>query len=258
MLPMTANQTRYALAAVFSAACPDSLFDCIALTGSTARGFATADSDVEINFWVTTLPPLTERLAWAATQLQDIQAAAHPRSDGSIWISGTRDGIAVELGWQTWTDLAQSLERLLQAATTQHKELRLADLVISAQVLRGSGIAVWQERLTKGYPAALPPLLYRSVFGELAPLDWLAQQTEFQLADVWRVLFALNRRWEVNWKWARYIVAELPLQPPDFAEKVARLHEQNDFANSALRELWWSLMPLVKTDTNPVKARQIT
>lgn len=238
MSPLTpASQRRRELARMLAQDCPPELGAEIALTGSSARGLADDDSDLELNLWVERLPPVEARLRWlAAAGVQQPAAAAAPRPDGSEWISGSIDGVALEAGWQTFDALALALEAILAGQTPR---MVLAELAASALPLRpGPHLAGWQARL-----AHLPLLLREQALAQaqarLADADhWqnrrrLAQRGECvalfdalgaDLACVLRLLYAINDRWDPGPKWALSLAGEFTHAPHDWRGRLARLY----------------------------------
>lgn len=242
-IPMTntPSQIRYQHALDIATICPDSLFVEIALTGSSARGIATADSDIEINFWVQQMPSIEARSTWVQSlPVQNIVVHQQARPDNSYWINASYEGIELELGWQTIADLDTSLTALIEAQTTDHKALRLAELVLSAKSLRGSGVLEqWQERL-KNYPPTLSDKLIHT-----ALTDWLGQrwldnaQTDDSVKNdvhrIWRIIFAVNHQWEINWKYAHHSLPNLKIYPKNIASAIWDISHESPQSTLKLR-----------------------
>lgn len=236
---------RYQYAREITESCPENLFTQIALTGSSARGIATAESDIEINFWVDELPSLDSRKQWIQSlNVTDIQAMIEPRPDNSYWVNGVYKGIELEAGWQTFTDLDLALTDLIESRTTDHKALRLAELVISAKLLRGSGaLSKWQALLAN-YPPLLADKLIKDALTGWFNVDWLENhQTQATIkADVhriWRIIFALNHQWEINWKYADYSLPNLKIYPKNITNRLTAIQQ------SSTQEATFSLLELI-------------
>ena len=136
-----ASQQRAKIAERLVDACPSDLADEIALTGSTARGVADDDSDLELNLWCETLPPLSERVAWlSAAGATDVQVEDAPRPDNSHWIKFRLDGLPAEVGWQTVEALHARITYLQSGATLEREVLTFADVIASAIPLRGDQV----------------------------------------------------------------------------------------------------------------------
>ena len=211
---------RYQLAQTIAAQCPEEFFLEIALTGSAARGLSHHESDFEINFWVERIPRVDLRLRWLQSiGVENLQLAAQPRRDGSQWISGSYEGIPLEAGWQTLADVENVLHALLHAETTNHKDLRLGELFLSAKSLRGGGLlSKWQERLSH-YPAALGEKLIAEVLEA-----WLSEEF-IDKENLIRLVFAINQQWEINRKWTQTV--ELALAPNDFFPRLASIQPED-------------------------------
>lgn len=232
-----ANDYRVHLAQMLARSCPVSLGQSIAVTGSSARGLADDDSDLEVNFWVNAIPGHDQRLDWLISMgLRDPVVHFKPRADQSVWISGHFHGIALEAGWQTFTALEQSLTPILAGEAFDRKPLTLAELIASAVVLRDDGqLELWQGRLKRHYPAALRAQLYEDALkrlndtGHLTEEQRLAKRGETlvlvemlrdDLAVMMRLLYAINGRWEAGPKWTLTLAENLTIMPQNWRERM--------------------------------------
>lgn len=247
--PAPESLLRLQYAREIAETCPVSLFEEIALTGSSARGIATESSDIEINFWVDTLPALQSRIDWIESlRVTDIIAHTQARPDNSYWINANYKGIELEAGWQTFADLDTALTELIEACTTDHKTLRLAELILSAKHLRGAGtIEKWQSKL-QHYPAELSQKLIES-----ALTDWLTDNRlsenshKDNLHRIWRIIFAHNHQWEINWKYASHSMGNLQIYPKNFPERIWDIqHTDKASAQKIMFELIADTLELIK------------
>ncbi|GAB5493378.1 MAG: hypothetical protein Phog2KO_35930 [Phototrophicaceae bacterium] len=244
------SKIRYQYAQEIANLCPENLFSEIALTGSSARGIATKNSDIEINFWVDDLPSIEERKQWIQSLgVSDIQAMTEPRPDNSYWVNAIYKGIELEAGWQTFADLEVALTELIEARTTDHKALRLAELVISAKPLRGSGtLSKWQALLAT-YPPLLAGKLIDDALNNCFSVDWLENQVNIEANShrIWRIIFALNHQWEINWKYAEYSLENLYIYPPNIISRFEAIQQSTpQNAVPLLLELIIDTLQLVK------------
>ena len=220
------SQLRLKYARVIAESCPDELFTEIALTGSSARGIATRDSDIEINFWVNDLPELRSRLHWLKScGAENIIAHTEPRPDNSYWLNGIYKDIELEAGWQTVADLDAALTDLIEARTTDHKALRLAELVLSAKNLRGSGVLEKWQAILQHYPGELSQRLIEDALSNWLTDNWredrIAKDSfKEDIHRVWRLIFALNQQWEINWKYAHHSLASLQIYPHNISQRI--------------------------------------
>ncbi len=249
------SQIRYQYAQEIADLCPDALFSEIALTGSSARGIATADSDIEINFWVDELPSFEARLQWIQTlKATDVEAIRDPRPDNSYWVNACYKGIELEAGWQTFADLDTALTMLIEAHTTNHKALRLAELVLSAKSLRGSGVLEKWQPILSNYPPALADKLIEDALSGWLSGNWLENhlnQTIFKadIHRIWRIIFALNHQWEINWKYAEYSLQNLNIYPKNIPNRLMVIQQSTpEIAIVALLELIAETLELIKSN----------
>jgi hypothetical protein len=238
---ISANQIRAKLATKLADECPPHLGEGIAITGSVARGYADAYSDVEMTFWVNSLHPAEEYLAWLRTCDAVVDAEADVQLIPGCWLTtkSRYRGILFEIAWETWDSLAESLELALTGEVTDHWALTNVWQVADAAPLRDHPeLARWRAAL-RSYPDALQHKLITSAISAWAephgyPLSvftlWplalrdarLALNTRLirEVERVLRVVFALNRRWEADWKWLAFECKRLDVQPEGLVERV--------------------------------------
>lgn len=212
-----ASRQRAELALMLVRECPPELGDEIALVGSTARGLADDDSDLELNLWAISIPPVEARVDWLRSAgATDIHVESAPRSDVSYWIKFRLGEIPGEIGWQTYDALQASVERLRSGATTDRKVLFLADILVAAIPLRTSGQLAQIQTVLGSYSDAVQRAIINLSLASWSPpkhsaaLYRLARHgeritlTERLLADVdlaVRLFYAVHRRWEPSEKW---------------------------------------------------------
>jgi hypothetical protein len=194
---------------------------------------ADVDSDIEINFWSESLPSEEERGDW----LRDVGAIdivhdTETIADGSIWSACQYQRFSIEAGWQTVAAQQKLLTAILEGEILDHDRLIVGEVVRHAVPLRTSGLlASWQTQLAE-YPEVLQRRLIATAVKQWrgAPFLWaLAARREHvaltsrllrHVETVLRLLFALNREWEPDWKWARYRARELAIMPDRFQDRI--------------------------------------
>jgi hypothetical protein len=215
-----ASQQRYAVAQKLAASCPLDLGIEMALTGSTSRGLASATSDLEINLWTESLPPLAARREWLiAVGVGEVAICDQIRSDASYWITGCWGDLPLELGWQTFAAWEDSLQRILAGDYPDPRWLRLPNLWQHAIPLRGGGYLAAIQNQLQSYPAALQKRVIQRVLHVWRDQpQWATPQQEIERCL--RLLFALNHQWESRPKWIAIDAAGLMHKPTDLVDKV--------------------------------------
>lgn len=239
MLPPHATQAshiRYEAARALVAAAPPSFGQEAILSGSTARGVADEDSDIEVVFYVDVFPARSELEAWLQRiQATDIVFETEPGRDGQTWLHFVFREIWIEVGWQRLDTHEKQLDAIISGAITAHGPLTLAWLIQHAISLRSVGLlARWRQKLVQ-YPETLSQRILAEATqywffphflavrwalirrGEsLALLERLYQDTRNML----RVLFAINHQWEPDWKWLRRELEYLAIKPGNLLERI--------------------------------------
>jgi hypothetical protein len=227
---------RYQLAQELAESCPAELGQEIALVGSAARGDAGADSEVEIEFWSLTVPSLRARLDWViAIGATDISVAADPADEAAHWFNFRYRGVWIAARWRRIDSLVESLQAILGGRIVDHARLIAAWAVAHAVPLRSLGLIGRLQAELAAYPQVVQARVIESATGpwslpSVIDTRWsLARRRErLALADhlvddvhnALRVLFAINRRWEPDWKWLRASAADLSVQPPRLFERI--------------------------------------
>lgn len=231
------HERYFDLARELAACCPPELGGEIAVTGSVSKGFADADSDLELNFW-TEAPVEIERAAEWLASIGVERTWPDPSNEPEMfWLQFQRHGIWVEAGWQTIRHAEQTLDEIVAGRRLGHNDMMLADVVVHAVPVRSAGkLGEWQSRL-ETYPAELAqalierelriwtyPQWVEGRWGAARRGHWLTLTHELRsyMMSCLRIVFALNQRWEPDWKWLAEVTRELPVQPPDFVPRINR------------------------------------
>ncbi len=255
------SRKRFELARRLVERCPKELGREIAVTGSVSRGLADEDSDIELNFWVERSPPAEAREGWLReVGATDIVLDENPGPDGTIWTKCRYLSIRVEPGWQTIASQQTLLRDILAGDVLDHVLLIGADMVAQAVPLRTNGmLARWQEQLAD-YPDVLQRRLIESTanaWGPPPPFRWalarrgerfvLAQRLVWDLQVMLRILFALNRQWQPEWKWLRSTTRALNAKPPRLLERIDDVLSMSDLEHSleTCIELFLDILRLV-------------
>ena len=273
-----ASRQRIGVAHRLARACPTALGEEIAVTGSVALGVADDDSDLELNLWTEALPSVAARGDWIErVGGTEAQIAPEPWSDGSLNATFRYGDVWVEAGWMTRDALDETLRAILAAEVLGHARLQLAWVVERAVPVRTAGaLAAWQGRLT-AYPEALVERLIETntrVFQlphamrgrwtycrRVQPLA-LTERLTWETYNVLRVLFALNRRWEPDFKWLRLVTGDLATAPERLAERIeevftAPVLEQRVRTSLALIRDTLALIPAPQVTPGVERARRV-
>ena len=216
---MTASVPKAALDAPFDLARE------LAVTGSVARGWADEWSDVELMALVDELPAEERVREWYPGSLAEVDAQGD-----IVWADGEIDGLKVELVFQRLAGVERLVERILACEVHEHVELRTAEAIVNARIVRGDRVRAWQARLGR-YPPELTRVLVRRAVGpwESQPkLGIVRRGDRLPVASalvrdafaILRILHAVNHRWEPTWKWTARRVDELDAKPPRAAERI--------------------------------------
>jgi hypothetical protein len=193
-----------------------------------------------LNLWCDYLPSLGERIDWLRQiGATDVSEAEDVVADGSSWTTFRYADTWVEAGWQTIADLQQNLGRVLSGTETDHDLISVAWMLRTAVPLRTSGhLAAWQHAVSE-YPAGLAERLITSATNAWIWPHWVVSHwayveraeylalSESLVADVQgvlRIVFALNQRWEPNWKWVRSEVSVLSTKPENLLERIDTIY----------------------------------
>ncbi len=222
----------------------------VAITGSVARGVADRYSDIELNVYGDTPPPLAACDAAPRAAGARVDPASRTWG-GKVITKSWFHGIFVEAAWQTWDNLEHQLRPLLAAESTDHWQLTQAWHVAHALPLTDTPkLAGWQEILAR-YPDALQARLVADATAAWAEPHWyplsavnawplvrrnarmsVAARLIREVENLLRLLFALNRQWEPDYKWLGPESARLGRKPDRLVERVNEIFATPDAARS--------------------------
>ncbi len=229
----SASRQRAQIAQQLVDTCPPDLADDIALTGSTARGVADDDSDLELNLWAESIPPTEARVAWlTAAGASDLQVEDAPRPDDSYWIKFRWGDLSAEVGWQTFAALHAQIEHIRSGATLERKVLAFGDVIANAIPLRGDQVKA-EQIILAGYSDAVQRGIVQLALDQWSqPQRWatarrlarhgerlaLSRQLVDDLDLALRLLYAVNRRWEPSAKWT--LTVARAFAPADLIKRI--------------------------------------
>lgn len=267
-----ASHIRHQLASELAQACPPNLGREIALTGSVSRGVADDESDIELNFWTEAIPAAEEREQWLR-EVGAAELALDPDTgvDGTVWAICYVDGVQIEAGWQSIGRQQALVDELVGGHVLDHRRLMVAETILRAVPLRSEGrLAEWQSRLAD-YPDALRDRLIAATVHRwswppfhhaLAARGESLAVTSRLLADVHavlRILFALNRQWEPDWKWLRHRAGELAIAPEQLVDRIDEIFFMADLVQAVdlCFKLVLDTLQLLPPDNKTARATEI-
>lgn len=218
--------------------CPAELGREIYLYCSVAKGYADRFSDIEVTFLVDEVQDPAVYEAWLRSVGATVDPVTFPWGGGHTtksWLNG----VFIEAAWRPLDALSETVDKVSRAETTNHWKLVDAwHLVYATPLTPAPQLAAWQAALTP-YPEALAPKLIADATHRLTEPHWypLSIINAFPLAYrqaaltlsgylMWtveralRILFALNRQWEPDYKWLHYEAERLTIKPPQLVERV--------------------------------------
>lgn len=232
-----ASRDRLALARDLVTTCPADLGVEIAVTGSVARGVADEYSDVELNLWTGIMPEIIRWHEWligaGATELED---NLHETDvTGFRWTTCRFKGVWIEVGFAEIGPFDAFVHDLAAGRFIGHDRLQMGWTVRQSIPLRSEGrLADWQTALT-GYPRGLAERVIAdqtSVWADrhVPGVRWglaarrermgLALRFVWDMQNLLRVLFALNRMWDRDLKWTNERSLDMPIRPAELSARI--------------------------------------
>ncbi len=215
------------------------------MTGSVARGVADKYSDLELNCWVDALPDAEHRRSWFnhvdATDLK--QDGDEMDVAGFCWAVCRFQGIWVEVGWAPIDRFERFVRDLAGGVFIGHERLQMGWTVEQAIPLRTDGrLADWQAALAT-YPDGLAERVIAdqtSVWSDphVPGVRWglaargermgLALRFTWDMQNLLRVLFAVNRVWDHDLKWTDERSLDLPIKPDQLSARIDAMFRLTD------------------------------
>lgn len=224
--------------------CPPALGQEICLGGSASWGAADQASDIDLYFWVNELPEPYTLVVWLeSVGAEQIQYGTGPEKQANLEIVCRFQDAWLDLSWQTFASVETQLKRVYTGESTDRLDLLQAGNLFRAKPIRSHGwLEKWPPRL-KEYPAITQKRLIQSASNfwhyphHLEALWALAQReaylglTEWLLADLQdglRILFAVNRVWEPDWKQLAHATGWLELMPENLVGRINQIWQETD------------------------------
>ncbi len=243
---------RLRIADDIASSCPNDVGVEIAVTGSTSRGEADAQSDIELNFWVSALPEeWSERTRWlkhhtewlrGLPDITELYIDQTPIADGSVWLSFKYSQCWVEAGWQDVQIQEKLLNSIVEGENIDHELIVLADTLQHAIPIRQAGhLKFWKHKLEVYSPILRERLIQDCLDAWVFPLHiescwrwdggYFFKFREHLLGDLercLRIVFAYNRIWEPEWKRLDSRAESLEYCPPRLVERIRDILETDN------------------------------
>ena len=236
--PSQESRQLRAIAQDLCQSCPPELGIEILVSGSVGWGTADADSDLDLEFWVEQLPDAETALNWLAEAgATDILPDEDPESDQIHMICRFRDRW-VEASWVDIHAKQRDIKGVLTADRICRMDLVQAGNIVHAVPVRTAGnLSKWQHSLST-YPEGLQERIIQSAaqfwkFPHHIKMLWiLVRRGEWlglytwlmaDLSDALRILFAINRQWETDWKHLKIAVPGLQTKPERLLERLEQI-----------------------------------
>jgi len=208
----------------------------IFIVGSVSRNLADEDSDIEIEFLVDDLISEENRINWIK-QIggTDIRPYGAPIVDGSVWIIFKYKDYWIEAGWQTISSMKNNINLIIEGKVITHDKLILASVLKDAIFIRDNGILsslqgqlnLYPEKLQKDIIAnTIDPwtmglsIAVRKMLSKREDKIPFLQRMIPDIQRILRILYAINRQWEPDWKWTKNIINNLEIKPQNLEERI--------------------------------------
>jgi hypothetical protein len=220
-------------------------------------------SDIELSVWENILPSSTARERWLCDiGATDIMLDPNPIPEQSTWAMFRFRGVWVEAAWYTPEFHEAQLGAVRRGELIDHDLFRLAWTIVQAKALRSEGLlATWQQNLAD-YPDQVQQQLIADAAGAWSfPNHLLARWAEVDrghrhtvveelvrdLNRVFRIIFAINRQWEPDWKWIEPASSTLTIKPGRLIERIDEILSTSHLAraNAGCLELILETLALV-------------
>lgn len=237
--------------------------EAIILGGSTARGVASNDSDIDIGlFWsrIASAKEREELIRRAGGQMSRIvenhrrYSHSNPRSEGKIEIvefqsTGRRPQLRLDLEHETVAGTEQVIIEVLSGNDTSLEKQELLSVIQAGIVLHGEEVVgKWREK-AQDYPDDLAEKMVSEqllgIAAHVLDMDRSANSQDWRsvhevILGISRRLFlsllGLNRAWAYtdnpSFKGLKEFCEELRLQPHGFANRLGQLTQSNAFTAS--------------------------
>lgn len=239
------SKLRLDLAKVIVNSMPESIFVEAAIVGSASWGVADKNSDLDLELWIEESQPIGAIKSWLEERFSGtIYIEENPdREDELIRAAVNEESVWVEIAWRTISFQDGLVKRISSGEDTSREVLINAWNIHHAIPLRSDGhLSRWKETLS-AYPEKLTSNIIEStaafwrlphrieMLWTLADRGNLLSLNEWISADIedgLRVLFAMNRTWEPDWKNLSTALPLLETKPPELRQRIDEIYLEED------------------------------
>lgn len=230
------SEARIRLAKEIAGKCPMEYGKEIIIVGSVSRNLADEDSDIEIEFLADDSISEEDRINWIK-QIggTDMLPYGAPIGDGSVWIIFRYEGCWIEAGWQTISRMKDNIDSIMKDKAIAHDKLVLASTLRDAISIRDNGmLRDLQEQLNFYSQELQKDIITDTINPWTVDLAIEARKMLAKRADkmpflqrmipdvqrILRILHAINKQWEPDWKWTKHMISNLEVKPQNLEERI--------------------------------------
>lgn len=230
------SEARIRLAKEIAGKCPMEYGKEIIIVGSVSRNLADEDSDIEIEFLADDSISEEDRINWIK-QIggTDMLPYGAPIGDGSVWIIFKYEGCWIEAGWQTISRMKDNIDSIMKDKAIAHDKLVLASTLRDAISIRDNGmLRDLQEQLNFYSQELQKDIITDTINPWTVDLAIEARKMLAKRADkmpflqrmipdvqrILRILHAINKQWEPDWKWTKHMISNLEVKPQNLEERI--------------------------------------
>lgn len=212
----------------------------IMVSGSTSRDRADSFSDIEIGVFWSRPPRDEERMAPIEPAGGTFWELDPYDPEDEVWMEewGLNE-LKIDMRNMTVAGLERQLQTVLvEHDTTPFRQYTLSAVQYGIPLHGREIIQSWQERLA-AYPMGLQEAMVRRyIAGELREWCWwidqllsrgdtplVYQSFNEAIFSVISILMGLNKIYHPGYKWLKYSLAEMPIQPENLGERIEQAYQ---------------------------------
>lgn len=229
----------------------------ISISGSVSYGRANEYSDIEIDLVGREIPARKE-IEEIITDIggKEIVLEDEFEKDGALVSEFIWEDLEFEFVWTTFENILNAINPILEAKSTDHEKLVYIWTINRSIILRDEEVRLKNIKDSVfEYPKGLSEKIIRtnlknrmtSRYGIQSAIGRkeafiLSERRNELLKSIFRIIFALNKKWEPYWKWVMTELDDIQMKPKDTKERIRTV-----LASDMLKEdNWIELFELYK------------